>query len=230
MFGSVGHSRDVRPDDDEDVFDVRSPERGDDVFEDGAIAQRQRELGPAHATALAGGGQHGEPHDRRRLHLDAAARTRSLVPRLRRAINSATMLTAISGTVCEPMARPSGACTRASASVRPLGEQILEDQLDLAFAADHADVARPRLGEMIQRSSSWLWPRVTIRQYGRGCHLAASCCRSGRSRRRADAAPWEALAAGISAHGRRSPTRRNRPRPPVEPPPDRHGRRRRSAA
>ena len=37
-------------------------------------------------------------------------------PRLRRAISSATMLMAISGTVCEPMSSPTGAATRARAA------------------------------------------------------------------------------------------------------------------
>ena len=42
--------------------------------------------------------------------------SRRVWPRLRTAISSATMLTAISGTVCDPIANPSGAWTFASAS------------------------------------------------------------------------------------------------------------------
>ena len=71
---------------------------------------------PAHADALAGGGDQGEGHGRAfptGTWMRAAA---MVAPRLRQAISSATMLTAISGTVCEPMAKPSGAWTRASAS------------------------------------------------------------------------------------------------------------------
>ena len=69
------------------------------------------------------------------------------VAMFRRWINSATMLTAISGTVCEPMSKPSGAWTFArAASAMPFAQQVVEDQLDLPLAADHADVAGRRVG------------------------------------------------------------------------------------
>ena len=70
-------------------------------------------------------------------------------PRLRRAISSATMLMAISGTVCDPMSRPTGAVTRArSASADPGVTKVLEDQLDLAAAADQTDVGGGGRGQV----------------------------------------------------------------------------------
>ena len=62
------------------------------------------------------------------------------------------MLMAISGTVCEPMSRPTGAATRArSASRDPRVAEVLEDQLDLAPAADQADVGGRRRGQVVER-------------------------------------------------------------------------------
>ena len=83
-------------------------------------------LGSAHPPAFArgryDGGNGGGAHDR----LAAPGRFATpLGPRLRRAINSATMLMAISGTVCEPMSRPTGAATRArSASAMPASRRL----------------------------------------------------------------------------------------------------------
>src|SRR5947209_2483630 len=94
----------MRTDDDENVFDSRVSERGDAVFQHGPVAERQRQLWPAHASALAGGGDDGERHDLTRMCASGMVR-----PRFRTAINSATMLIAISGTVCEPMWKPRGA-------------------------------------------------------------------------------------------------------------------------
>ena len=57
---------------------------------------------------------------------------RPLGPRLRLAISSATMLMAISGTVCEPMSRPTGAATRArSASEIPASRRLSKISLIL---------------------------------------------------------------------------------------------------
>jgi hypothetical protein len=53
---------DVRRDDDEDVFDLRLAQGGENVFEDRELAKRQSELRPAHAFALAACQKHGEPH------------------------------------------------------------------------------------------------------------------------------------------------------------------------
>ncbi len=64
-------------------------------------------------------------------------------PRLRRAISSATMLIAISGTDCEPISSPTGAATRSRSDVGdPRFAQALENEPDLAAAADQADVRR----------------------------------------------------------------------------------------
>jgi hypothetical protein len=53
---------DVRPDNDDDMFDLRLSQGGENVFEDSALAQRQSELRPAHAFTLAACGQYGELH------------------------------------------------------------------------------------------------------------------------------------------------------------------------
>ena len=81
------------------------------------------QLGPSHPLAPPGGGHDrgdhviARPSARRpapaRRRRGCAREARADGPRLRRAISSATMLTAISGTVCEPMSSPTGAATRA---------------------------------------------------------------------------------------------------------------------
>src|SRR5262249_5335023 len=81
---------------------------GDGVLEDRAPAERQGQLGPAHARASTAGREQGDRHGRA-----APGRTRTrasgmVAPRFRQAISSATMLTAISGPVCAPMAKPGG--------------------------------------------------------------------------------------------------------------------------
>src|SRR5207253_9129439 len=94
-----------------DVFDLSAAEGRNDVFQHTLASQRQCQLGLPHAGAFAGGRDEREDHERT---FPALMRTRigtSVLPRLRQAISSATMLTAISGTVCEPMSKPSGACT-----------------------------------------------------------------------------------------------------------------------
>lgn len=66
----------------------------DDAFDDGGITQRESELRLPHAPTQSCGGDDGEG---------------CVIPRLRHWINSATMLIAISGTVCEPIGNPRGA-------------------------------------------------------------------------------------------------------------------------
>src|SRR5713101_1222378 len=115
-FGQSRQFGNMRPNDDENWFDPRSPENRNDVFQNGCVTQRERQLRPSHARALPGGWNHGKDHGRR---FSALTRTRTgklVVPRLRQAINSATMLIAISVTVCEPISKPSGAWTRPRAS------------------------------------------------------------------------------------------------------------------
>ena len=133
----------MRADDNENVLDACLTQGGDDVFQDGRSPSGSASLGRPMRVLLPAAGMSGEGHARPSLHAEPLhAAGRGVVPRLRQAISSATMLTAISGTVCEPMSKPSGAWTRASAScAHALGEQVLEDQLDLPLAADHADVA-----------------------------------------------------------------------------------------
>ena len=102
-FGDMGAG------DDENMLHIGLSKRGEDVFENGSVAERQSELGTSHAAAVTGCGEDGECHGR---IVSACTRPRgrsSVVPRLRQAINSATMLMAISGTVCEPIENPSGA-------------------------------------------------------------------------------------------------------------------------
>ena len=98
----------VGADNHQHLIDSALSQGRDDVLQNGAASQRQRQLRPPHARTAAGGGDHGEDH------AVASRPTRqrrfaSATPRLRQAISSATMLTAISDTVCEPMSRPSGA-------------------------------------------------------------------------------------------------------------------------
>lgn len=61
------------------------------------------------------------------------------------------MLTAISGTVCEPMSSPSGAYTRDKAARDAITQQVLEDHFDLPLTSDQANVSSRRFGEVIQR-------------------------------------------------------------------------------
>ena len=108
-FRQSGQLSTMRSNHDEDVLHFGLLKRCEDQFENRAFTQRQGEFGPAHARALAGGGQQGESHERA-VSTDTRLRGRgSVVPRLRQEISSATMLMAISGTVCEPMTKPSGA-------------------------------------------------------------------------------------------------------------------------
>src|SRR5262249_23761390 len=92
---------------------------------DGRVAEEQEQLGPTHPTAPAGGGDHGRDHGAAATPASqrepaGAPRRDSLCardatpwgPRLRRAISSATILIAISTTVCEPISSPTGAATR----------------------------------------------------------------------------------------------------------------------
>ena len=72
--------------------------------------QRQQQLRLAHADAVAGGGDDGKG-DGTSARLRHARGRPGTWPRLRWATSSAQMLTAISGTVCEPMSMPSGAWT-----------------------------------------------------------------------------------------------------------------------
>src|SRR5438445_3671318 len=86
------------------------------MLQHGFPGERQRQFGLSHAGAFAGGRDEREDHERT---FPALTRTRtgtSVLPRLRQAISSATMLMAISGTVCEPMSKPSGACTLSNIS------------------------------------------------------------------------------------------------------------------
>ncbi len=72
---------------------------GNDPFEYGRVAEWQAEFRPAHAGAEPGGRDHGKRHDM--IPFPTA-------PRFRTAISSATMLTAISGSVGVPVFNPRG--------------------------------------------------------------------------------------------------------------------------
>jgi hypothetical protein len=54
-FGEWNEFRNVWPGHDEYAVDIRAIQRGDDVFDNGAIAKRKAQLGPAHARAATGG-------------------------------------------------------------------------------------------------------------------------------------------------------------------------------
>src|SRR5205807_6310483 len=102
--------------DGQNALDPAVAKRADHALQHRPPTQRQGKLRPAHARALAA-----RRNQRKRHGLACLTRSRTrasgiVAPRLRQAISSATMLTAISGTVCEPIAKPSGACTRARAS------------------------------------------------------------------------------------------------------------------
>src|SRR4051794_4364282 len=83
----------MRASHDQDAIDTTGLERGDHMFDHGSAVDRQRELRPTHALAVPGRGDDGEVHPTASRWRDDTA----VVPRLRQAINSATMLTAISG-------------------------------------------------------------------------------------------------------------------------------------
>ena len=138
--------------DQDDVADPAGLPRTQHVLEHGRLAPRQQELRSAHTNAAAGGGDdrkdlrtRGKAHVRGRLRsavtigchegLDTSEAWRnrgSAAPRFRWAISSAMMLTAISGTVCEPMSMPDRGVDLASTSRRDaFGQQVVEDQLDL---------------------------------------------------------------------------------------------------
>src|SRR5262249_36724802 len=59
-FRNHGEGKSLRPDHDDDVFDPSSPKRKDDTLKNRPAAQRQRQLGTAHANTFACGGDNSE--------------------------------------------------------------------------------------------------------------------------------------------------------------------------
>src|SRR5262249_17650962 len=104
---------------DKDVIDGRVAERFQCMAQDRLAAKRQCQLWAPHAGTFAGGRHDSEDHKGKLPALMGFRGAGSATPRFRWAISSATMLIAISGTVCEPMSKPSGACifSRAVAGV-----------------------------------------------------------------------------------------------------------------
>src|SRR5258707_6181408 len=106
----------MRSNNDQDRRKTRLTQGTDHMLQDATTPQRQSKLGSSHACALAGGRNQGGNHERTGPTGTHSRASRIVPPRLRQAINSATILTAISATVCEPMSKPRGACTFRKAS------------------------------------------------------------------------------------------------------------------
>src|SRR5579862_5126374 len=91
--------------DDKNFVAATEPKGVENAFQHGAALERQAQFGPAHARTFAAGRNHAEDHVRVVSGTMTLRGGNCVVPRLRAAINSATMLTAISGTVCEPISK-----------------------------------------------------------------------------------------------------------------------------
>ncbi len=142
------------PHDDADFVHAAPQQLVDDAADDRGSGEGQELLARADPARKAGGGHHGDDH---------GGTGHAGGPFRRTAISSATMLTAISGTVTAPISRPIGARTRSNSSAVaiPFSRKFLRTKATLRRLPIMPRYASGRWMHLARACESWRWPRVT---------------------------------------------------------------------